>query len=471
MKDFSEKIQKDDILMFINACFSSTGQNEFYESSYTQSLTISFLHEYMLVNYRELYFRFLGVGINHYNQAKIILNLLSTGKNSIKELRFLENEYITKSLKKLPSNRVYKLFVELKKNKVNNARTKAIVKNYLKSKKDLPFDVLKYRNKFKTFLQHTHTKIEKEVGTFIFEGIKNKTFTIELFENFRKAHHNKEFIYTLPFTVAEGLAYKHKIKRDTFLEKIQDKMTLTEKLRYQKSSEENNVKININLEKISLTKLILYILSLKFEERNLRYDELINTINTACEKIIAKDKLILDKTVCILDSSYSSSGSDEKSRRPLAIALGIHFLIKNSCKEYKDLWTHKFEKDLLAYPKGQTNISEQFISALSYEPKNIIIISDGYENDPMDCFEQIIKIYNKKFAKTNKINILHLNPVFEANNFDVKKLSDEIITLGIRDIEDFPLLWNFENFISGNLNLKDLHKYLDFLYDLNLKNE
>ena len=65
----------------------------------------------------------------------------------------------------------------------------------------------------------------------MYRNWKQKEYQTELFENFRQAHFSAEAVYKLPFTVAEGLAAKHKIKREVFLSRIQQRMTLNEKLR------------------------------------------------------------------------------------------------------------------------------------------------------------------------------------------------------------------------------------------------
>ncbi len=82
----------------------------------------------------------------------------------------------------------------------------------------------------------------------------------------------------MPFTVAEGLAAKHNIPREIFLKRIQGQMTAGEKLRLQGSSEKAGIKLEITPEKLPLTKLALYILSLDLKTRRERREELEQTI-------------------------------------------------------------------------------------------------------------------------------------------------------------------------------------------------
>ena len=80
METRSQRVTREDVLMFVNACFACTGQREFYADGHGQSVSIGFLHQYILGNYRRLYARVLACGVNHYNQALIVTNLLATGQ-------------------------------------------------------------------------------------------------------------------------------------------------------------------------------------------------------------------------------------------------------------------------------------------------------------------------------------------------------------------------------------------------------
>lgn len=58
------QVAREDLVMFINACLACTGQREFYDDAYGQRVSIDFLHDYILGNYRLLYARSLCAGIN-----------------------------------------------------------------------------------------------------------------------------------------------------------------------------------------------------------------------------------------------------------------------------------------------------------------------------------------------------------------------------------------------------------------------
>lgn len=455
-----EEVAREDLLMFINACLSCTGQREFYDDAYGQKVSLDFLHDYILGNYRRLYCRTLAAGINHFNQIQIILKLLATGKLTKLEDREEENSLITTALHKLPPHRAWNLLLQIRKQGINNRRARAISKQYIAIYgKGLAFQAVKYRSKLQAIATHNHFKLEPELNNFLFRRWE-KAFNTELFEQFRAAHYSAKAIYNLPFTVAEGLAAKHNIPRKVFLNKIQGQMTAGEKLRLQKSSQKAGVKVAVAPHRLPLTKLALYILSLDLETRQEKRAELEQIVKTRIDNIIKRSPIRLGRVCAVLDRSYSSSGSSEKRRRPLGIALAINYLLAKSAKEYNAFWTLPVSDLLLVTPKGQTNLANPLLSALAIQPDLIIIISDGWDNDPPGATTEVLRIYLKKLDPQGKTSIIHLNPVFNADNYNLKYLSPLIPTVGIREAEDLSVVLEFARFAEGKGTLAELEDYL-----------
>jgi hypothetical protein len=63
------------------------------------------------------------------------------------------------------------------------------------------------------------------------------------------------------------------------------------------------------------------------------------------------------KVVCVLDLSWSSSGSSEKRRRPLAVALATSFFVRAAAAEQRAFWTYPTTDELLVEAVGQTDPS------------------------------------------------------------------------------------------------------------------
>jgi len=122
----AEQVAREDLVMFINACFACTGQREFYDDAYGQKVSLDFLHDYILGNYRLLYTRTLAAGINHFNQSQIILKLLATGRETLPENRAEEGATIATALQALPPHRAWRVLEQLRIRGINNRRARAI---------------------------------------------------------------------------------------------------------------------------------------------------------------------------------------------------------------------------------------------------------------------------------------------------------------------------------------------------------
>ena len=144
----------------------------------------------------------------------------------------------------------------------------------------------------------------------------------------------------------------------------------------------------------------------------------------------------------------------------MGIALAIHYLLSQAAEEYSAFWTLPIADPFLVTPKGQTNIADSLLSALKIQPDLILIISDGWDNDPPNATAELLRVYRNRIDLKNKISIVHLNPVFNADNYNLKHLSPLIPTIGIRDAEDLPVVLEFARFAEGKGTLNELEDYL-----------
>ncbi len=465
-----ERVEREDLVMFVNACFACTRQDEFFSDRLGQAISIGFLHEYIRVNYRRLYARTLAAGINHFNQAVIIVNLLAAGAPPAPEQRAEEGELIATALRRLPANRAFGIFRTLCRRKINNRRTRAVVKRFLTSRRDPVFDAVKYRSKYRAAAAHTHLKLAGEFGPFLFElRRKQRVFQTELFETFRQAHYSAKAVYKLPFTVAESLAERHGVPRDVFLKNIEKKMTAAEKLRFQSSARRTKgAKLNIDLGRAPLTRLALYVLSLPCDERQQRREELHEALRQAAQRALRAARLKMACVAAVLDASYSASGSSQKRRRPLAVALAASYLLAAAAGTYRAFWTPRRDPsgdepvfdELFVQARGQTALADPLLDALDWRPDLIVIVSDGFENDPPCGTAEIARVYRDRIDPQLKIEIIHVNPVFDAEHYAPRTIASVIPTVGLRDAEDIPTMLNFARFASGTARLAELETYL-----------
>ena len=407
-----------------------------------------------------LYARTLAAGINHFNQAQIILNLLATGKNTSLQYRQEEGALIASTLQKLPPQRAWGVLQQLRQRKINNRRSRAIARDYINYRRNIDFYAVKYRSKLRAIVTHTHLKLQGELSNFLFHNWRQKVYETELFEKFRQAHFRAEAIYDLPFTVAEGLATKHKIKREVFLSRIQEKMTLNEKLRFQKAGESAKINIDLDLSRLPLTKLALYILSLSVENRKQKQDILNLALDKSAGKVLKKAPMKLGRVAAVLDCSYSSYGSSEKRRRPLGVAFATHYLLKAASQEYQAFWTLPPVNALQVTPRGQSDLATPLLDALEWGADLVVIVSDGCENDPPSGAAQVLRIFRKRLDPNHRTSIVHCNPVFNADDFSLRSLCVDIPTVGLRDAEDLPTMLGFAQFANGAASLSELEDYL-----------
>jgi len=454
-----ERVAREDLLTFVSACFACTGQREFYSDSRGQGVSIRFLHEYVLGNYRSLYARVLACGINDYNQAEIIFRLLASGRRVAPEHRAEEGALIYHALERLPPQRAMRLLARLAEERVNNRRTRAIVRRYLGNAGERELWAVKYRRKFRVAAAHAHLPFDGELASLFVKGWREKVYRTPLFESFRRAHFAEAAIYELPYSIAEGLAHKHNVPRDVFLRKIEPRMTNLERLRLQDATRDAlGTAVGFDPARLSPTRLAIYVVSLPAAERQARRAELAAALEGSAARAVRRTNARFGRVACVLDRSWSSSGSSEKRRRPLAIALATSFFVRAAAVEQRAFWTYPTPDELLVDATGQTDLVTPLLEAMAWKPELVIIVSDGFDNDPPGTAGELLAIAR---AKGLCPFTLHINPVFDDVSLGPKPLGAAVPTMGIRDAEDLPTAIAFGEFANGGGTLAQLSAALD----------
>jgi hypothetical protein len=461
MDTYDDLVAAEDVLLFVNAAITSTGQSEFHSDAGRQRLSLDFLHQYMLGNYRELYAAALALDVNDHNATLIIRHLLKSAAVAGPGRRRDEGRLIARRLALLPPQRVYGLFRALRGAKVNNRRTRAIMRDWLADRRDLAFDAVKYRDAVKTAVRHAHLPLHGELGLFLFEPHSRTVFTTPILESWRRAHYDQSALYRLPYPVAEGFAAKHGIDRGAFLERIAPRLTRLERLRLQESAAEHKAgAVAADLSVMPLTRLASYTLSLSLDDRARRRDELTAALRAAARRAAGDDARRWGRVTAVLDDSFSAGGSRQKRRRPLAVALACHFLLEALSGEYRALWTSGRDDALLTYPYGPTPLGTRILDALETRPERLFIISDGWDNAPAGLAAEVLRIWRTRLDPHRDVSIVHLNPVYDAEDFDVRRLAPTVPTAGIRVAEDLPALVELAQFAEGRTGLTELRAHL-----------
>lgn len=444
--------EKQKILDFLSSAFSATGQREFYNTKNEQQVAILATHQPVLQRYRKMYTLLLISTINDYNKQIIIYNLLKHGKNITNEQKKIENEIIYQALNSMQPQRAYKTFKMLRKMKVNNARTRWLAEKFLTSRKNITFECLKYSNTIKEIIIHNHIYIESEEFDFLFN--KKKNYSKRLFKSHHEAKEDKTKIYNLPYSIAEGFAAYHKIPREEFLQKIKKNMTTGEKLRSQETGKKHNVKIDADWTKFSLIQLLKYLRT----QKNIP-TKAIPLVKTLAMKVNIPDVIKDSKVRVVLDNSLSSIGSREKKYHPIAVSQAMSYILMHNCSDFKEILVNGVRNRLLAKVQGSSPVGKAVLEALKDKPEYLIILSDGYENEPAGLTSQIINAYISKIDKNLKV--LHFNPVFAGETEKPREFSKDVMTVGLRDTNQLHTTFFLLN-ARTNLNaaIKELEKEL-----------
>lgn len=468
MENQADLVAAEDLLLFVNAAITSTGQREFRSRADEQRMSLRFLHAYVLGNYRELYAATLALDINHHNAALIVRRLLETASEATPGQRRTEGRLIAGRLAVLPPQRVYRLFRELRRAGVNNRRTRAIMRDWLAARPDPALDAVKYRSGVKAVARHAHLRLDSdlglgELGPFLFAPHTRKAgFTTPLFESWRRAHYTQSALYELPYTVAEGFAARHGIDRGAFLERIAPRLTRLERLRLQESARAHRADaVAADLAAMPLTRLASYVLALPLDDRVRRREELTAALRAAALRTAGPRAGSWGRVAAVLDDSFSAFGSAQKRRRPLAVALGCHFLLEALAGELIPLWLSGRTDALLTYPMGPTPLGTRVLDALEHRPDRLVIVSDGWDNAPPGLAGEVLRIWRTRLDPRGRTSVVHLNPVYDAEDFDVRRLAREVPTVGVRDAEDVPALVELAQFAEGRSRAAELWAHVD----------
>ncbi|MFO0579299.1 MAG: hypothetical protein U1A78_35300 [Polyangia bacterium] len=460
----AERVAREDLVLFINACFAATGQSEFYGDAAGQGVSIRFLHEYIQGNYRRLYARTLAAGINHFSRALIALNLLRAGAPTEPAQREEEGRLILATLLSLPAHRAYHLFREVRSLRINNRRTRAVMAEFLRRRPDPVFDAVKYRAHVRAVATHAHLKLPGELPRFLFATMqRGQAYETPLLDAFRRAHYAKDAIYELPYSIAHGLAAKHGVPQGEFLTRIAPRMTAGERLRLLGTAERAEAApLGVELARVPLTRLCLYVLSLPPEERRERREELGAALGAAARRALGRGRQRLGRVAAVLDRSYSSSGSREKLRRPLAVALAVAQLLRATADEFRAFWTVPIEEadEIFVTPRGQSDLATPLCQALAWRADLVVVVSDGYENDPPGAAAEIVRRFRAHLDPKRSVSFVHVNPVFDSERFAPRALGPSLPTIGLRDAEDLLTLLGFARFADGVAPLGELEAYL-----------
>jgi hypothetical protein len=202
------------------------------------------------------------------------------------------------------------------------------------------------------------------------------------------------------------------------------------------------------------------VLALSLEDRVRRRVELTSALRAAARRTAGEQTGRWGHVVAVLDDSFSSYGSGHKRRRPLAVALACHFLLEALASRYTALWVSGRSDALMAHPYGATPLGERILDGLEHRPERLVIVSDGWDNAPPGLAGEVLRIWRTRLDPDRTCRVAHLNPVYDAADFDVRRLAPTVPTAGIRDAENLVALVELAGFAEGRTGLPELRAHL-----------
>jgi len=135
-------------------------------------------------------------------------------------------------------------------------------------------------------------------------------------------------------------------------------------------------------------------------------------------RISNADKLDIGDCVVIVDASKSMAGSDERKLHPLLTSLCLLSILSNVKKVIRiggkivSVPVDSEKSISMIVPMNHTNLWSGLTQAVETGVKNIVLLSDGYENAIKGMFAHTYKHFKDSGYD---FNLIHFNPVFSAD--------------------------------------------------------
>jgi hypothetical protein len=360
--------------------------------------------------------------------------------------------------------------------RVNNSKTRKLIFDYIfdRDLSEVESLFLNYKNKIKILLRHAfgkqdlynilHGNIQlfaKKAGEKYkqFYPVVLYTFNVDVSDVMKgKAHvrfHRIEKYFKLrnaaqkgniiafqklmtdmPYRTVLGFRNTYKLKIE-LKEVVEDsKMSSREALQKQSAAKRVGATVKVDYKKqelYDLLKLFYHKVSTNDKKDLKRISDIID------EKTNELNKMDIGPCCIILDTSRSMEGSQERPLHPFLTSLCVFFSIDNiqdviyvgGNVNYFDLTGQGDEAPILM-PSGCTDIWRALVKAVKAGHKNIIVISDGYENSIKGMFEHTYNYFKKSGYE---FNLVHINPVFaaDAKTGSSRNLVSDIKALPVSD--------------------------------------
>lgn len=447
-------------LSFLDGAATATGRATFYNSKEEQVKAIKAIHKELFGLERGIYAMALMLpGFTDYSKQLGVVQLLNTARTDNGLLDSTQEAQVILNLfNQLSVPRKLKLFVWLKAEKINNARTRKLILRSLLEEKKLELWSVKYRSKLKSALQHAWGKRTTSIIKSILEKpfserttkekgiLKNnvlrythfkakpkevleciafilgvaQVYHLGLFKAHEAAKQNLEEGQKLPFEVLEGIrsTYHKEVPPAKVLELTKSNLTTGQRLAMQAKGQKEKVEIKFNPLNYDAVKLYIYAYKQGLTP------EITEALSLKAQKSATALPIQFGKIGLLLDNSQSMMGDETQYLRPMAITLAVRDVLKKASKEC--IVANDVDLKLstgLVTPSGDTALAMGLVELLEANVEQIFILSDGYENTPAGRVDEVLQLARKMGIQTP---VFQVSPVMGAESNGLRKLSESI---------------------------------------------
>jgi len=384
--------------------------------------------------------------------------------------------------------RMIKAFLEFRKNRINNSRTRKLILNCLLGNKNLKHWSVKYRYKIRQCLQHAwgqnvfksvykcleakhgkgvkkawtekqKTTLSKYVEPYTDADVTEPLAFILGFENRIKSDPMKKYIKAKK-NLAEGKGlpkeqlfylrsrFHTSVGKDVVYELAKSGMTKRQKALVQKATKKVGVKVEFNPHSLDAVRLYIYAYEMGMT------DEIRAALKQKAKKSAEAMFSKHGHIGIIVDCSRSMMGDDTQKNRPIAVSLAVRDMLKEASSSADVVHCGGAPRGGLVFPCGPTSLASALVSLLKYDPEIVYVLSDGYENAPAGRFSEVLKIVREMGINTP---VVQVSPVVAAEKAGaLRTLAPEVEAvplskpegIGMRVLKSL-LVTNLEEAIEG----------------------
>ena len=228
-------VAAEDVLLFVNAAVTATGQREFRSGAGEQRLSLDFLHEYVRVNYRSGVRRRARPG--HQRPQRGADRAPPPGERGRGERRGQAHRGAADRGPARGAPAAAGVPADARA-AGGEGQQPAHPRHLPRLARGPPGPGVRRgevprRTEVRSPARSICPYAGEELGDFLFRPGRRPRYEHPLLDAHRRAHYEQAALYELPFTVAEGFAARHGVPREVFLERIAPRATRLERLRIQ----------------------------------------------------------------------------------------------------------------------------------------------------------------------------------------------------------------------------------------------